>query len=99
MECNDACLSGRLTGPVRLRYTPSGIPIAEFGIVHASMQQEAGAARKTEFEMNCMAVSDDASAIAGLKAGLCVKLEGFLAKRSMKSAEIVFHARKIELIG
>ena len=55
--------------------------------------------RKIEFEIGGMAVADVAIALSGLKTGKPIRLEGFLAKKSPKSGELVFHTTHFELIG
>lgn len=56
-------------------------------------------ARKVELEMDGLAVADVAKAMSGIESGTRVKLEGFLAARSAKNKEIVFHATHFELTG
>jgi len=75
------------------------MPIAEFRLFHSSTQVEGGTGRKIEFEIGGMAVADVAIALSRLKAGDPIRLEGFLAKRSHRSGELVFHTTHFELIG
>ncbi len=99
MESNCLRISGRLSDAAPLRYTPAGIPVREFRLKHASVQEEAGIGRKAEFEISCLAVADAALGISDREAGKQVRLEGFLARKSIHSAELVLHAKQIEFIG
>ncbi|MHB1301606.1 MAG: primosomal replication protein N [Burkholderiales bacterium] len=99
MDCNTVCLAGKFVSSGSLRYSPAGIPITEFRLFHSSAQIEGGTERKIEFEIGGMAVADIAIALSGLKTGNPIRLEGFLAKRSPKSGELVFHTTHFELIG
>lgn len=99
MECNRACLSGTIADLGALRYSPAGIPIAEFRLTHFSNQIEGSVARKIGFDIGCIAMADAALEVSALHTGNQVKLEGFLAKKNPKNAQIVFHTNHIELIG
>jgi primosomal replication protein N len=99
VDCNTVYLTGKFASSGPLRYSPAGIPIAEFRLFHSSTQIEGGTVRKIEFEIGGMAVADVAIALSGLKTGKPIRLEGFLAKKSPKSGELVFHTTHFELIG
>ena len=43
-----------------LRYTPAGVPVIEFRVVHASEQSEAGTSRNVECELACVALGPTA---------------------------------------
>lgn len=77
-----------------LRYTPAGIPLLNFVLHHTSEQIEAGLKRKVECEVNAVAIGDLASN-PQIKIGKRVKVSGFLAKRSMKSTQLVMHVNQI----
>lgn len=77
-----------------LRYTPAGIPLLNFVLHHTSEQIEAGLKRKVECEVNAVAIGDLASS-PQIKIGKRVKVSGFLAKRSMKSTQLVMHVNQI----
>lgn len=99
MEANSLCLTGKFIRREPLRYSPAGIPILEFRLLHVSNQAEAGMALKVEFEIGGKAVSDIAIKLSELQTGNQVRLDGFLSPRNRKSSEIVFHANHFELIG
>lgn len=77
-----------------LRYTPAGIPLLSFVLRHASEQIEAGMKRKVECEVNAVALGELALS-PQIKIGNQLMVCGFLAKRSMKSAQLVMHINQI----
>lgn len=92
-------MQGELLKVDELRFTPAGIPILSCIIGHVSEQMEAGMKRKVECEVNAMVMGDLAKASQHLPAGTEVKVAGFLAKRSFKSAQLVLHINKLENVS
>ena len=85
-----------------LRYTPAGIPLLSVVLRHVSEQVEAGMKRKVECEINAVVLGDQilgTSALKGLKLGAHIQATGFLAKRSLKSTQLVMHINHIEHIS
>ncbi len=79
-----------------IRYTPAGIPLLSFVLQHTSEQTEAGLKRKVECEVNAVVIGDIAK--SSIQIGDNIKAKGFLAKRSAKSTQLVFHIDKLEKI-
>jgi primosomal replication protein N len=79
-----------------LRYTPAGIPLLNIVLHHVSEQVEAGMKRKVECELNAVALGG--IALKGLIVGSHIQASGFLAKRSLKSTQLVMHINHIESI-
>ncbi len=77
-----------------LRYTPAGIPLLSVVLHHASEQIEAGMKRKVECEVNAVILGD--LALEGLKIGAQIIAQGFLARRSLKSTQLVMHINEIK---
>jgi primosomal replication protein N len=77
-----------------LRYTPAGIPLLNVVLRHASEQTEAGMKRKVECEVNAVLLGD--LALHGLKVGAGIMAQGFLARRSLKSTQLVMHINDIK---
>jgi primosomal replication protein N len=92
---NNLTLSGVVISLEPVRYTPSGIPLLSFVLQHASEQTEAGLKRKVECEVNVVAIGEIAK--QNIQLGSNVKAKGFLAKRSAKSTQLVFHIDKLEV--
>lgn len=85
-----------------LRYTPAGIPLLSVVLRHVSEQIEAGMKRKVECEVNAVILGDKIlgiPALKGLKVGSHIQASGFLAKRSLKSTQLVMHINHIEHIS
>jgi len=80
-----------------LRYTPAGIALLSVVLHHVSEQVEAGMKRKVECELNAVALGD--LALQGLQAGEHILATGFLAKRSLKSTQLVMHINHIKHIS
>ena len=92
MEANEVALSGELTTVEPLRYTPAGIPLLAFRLLHRSRQTEAGLKRQVECEMGGVAMAGVALAMSRLKPGQAVKLSGFLNRKNRMSTQIILHA-------
>jgi len=94
---NEVVLSGTAHGLDALRYTPAGIPVLEFSVRHASTQAEAGQSRRVELEMPAIAFGTLAQRLAQSgEPNPPIMARGFLAKRSLRSTQVVLHARDIE---
>ena len=89
-------LSGVVISLEPIRYTPAGIPLLSFVLQHVSEQSEAGLKRKVECEVNAVAIGEIAK--TDIQLGSSVKAKGFLAKRSIKSTQLVMHIIKLENI-
>lgn len=82
-----------------LRYTPAGVPLLGFRIEHESRQTEAGIERDVLCEVAAVALAESAVKAARFKVGDAVRMEGFLARRSRNSTQLVLHANFIELLN
>jgi len=95
---NKLVLSGEVVQVEPLRYTPAGLPLLSFAVRHASEQMEAGIKRKVECEMAVVAIGDIARQAQNIQLSSQVKLAGFIAKRSLKSTQLVLHLNALEII-
>ena len=96
---NEVALSGELTAIEPLRYTPAGIPLLNFRLVHRSQQAEAGLRRQVECEVSGVAMAEVAVALSHLRPGQAVKVNGFLNRKNRMSAQLILHvteAREIK---
>jgi len=96
VNVNEVRLSGTAQGVLDLRFTPAGIPVCEFRLRHASEQAEAGAARRVELEVPAIAFGTLAQRLARAMPAGAITASGFLAPRSLRSRELVLHAREID---
>lgn len=81
-----------------LRYTPAGLSHHALRIRHISEQTEAGNPRRVECELPAVALGDVALELRELGIGDRVNAEGFLAKKSQHSTQLVLHLNQIRLI-
>ena len=79
-----------------IRHTPAGIPLLSFVLQHTSEQLEAGLKRKVECEVSAVALGELAK--QNIQLGFNIKAKGFLAKRSMKSNQLVMHITQLETV-
>jgi primosomal replication protein N len=95
---NEVALSGELTAIEPLRYTPAGIPLLNFRLLHRSQQAEAGLKRQVECEVSGVAMAEVAVTLSRLKAGQVARVKGFLNRKNRMSAQLVFHATEAQAI-
>jgi primosomal replication protein N len=98
VDANEIALSGELTTIEPLRYTPAGIPVLGFKLMHRSRQVEAGLKRQVECEMGGVAMAEVAVSMARLKPGQVVKVSGFLNRKNRMSAQMILHATEAKAI-
>ncbi|HUL42678.1 MAG TPA: primosomal replication protein N [Burkholderiales bacterium] len=97
MDCNSVELCGKIVDVTPLRYTPAGIAVLNFRLIHASWQMHGGRKRNVEYEIDALALDEVAKTAAKLKLGAPVRLSGFLAPRSKNNEQLVLHVNNVEL--
>lgn len=98
MSLNRLELSGTVIKVAELRYTPVGIPVLSFDLQHLSEQVEVGMKRKVECAVPVMAMGPLAVEAQEMAEGSQVSVTGFLAKRSLKSTQLVLHVQTLKKI-
>ena len=93
---NEVVMSGVIHDFHTLRYTPAGVPVAEFCLRHASTQEEAGQQRRVALDLKAIAFGVVARQLASAVPQGEITARGFLAARGQRSTEIVLHANTIE---
>jgi primosomal replication protein N len=93
---NEVTVSGLICDLRALRFTPTGVPVAEFLLRHESVQEEAGHPRRVALDLPTIAFGALARQIAAATAVGTVTARGFLAQRNRRSAHVVLHANAIE---
>jgi len=93
---NEVCLTGCLLERDELRYTPAGLPVVNFTLVHASHKMEAGLTRRVQCEVQALAIGPTSRLIAAARLNSEMTVTGFLAARSAKSKKPVLHVTEIE---
>jgi primosomal replication protein N len=94
---NNLVLDAEVMQIAELRYTPAGLPLLSIVLQHRSQQVEAGMKRKVDCEVNAVLLGDIASSQL-VEIGAQIKVSGFLAKRSLKSTQLVMHINHIAQI-
>jgi primosomal replication protein N len=94
---NHCLIDGELLELDDLRYTPAGIPRIGLKIRHTSTQQEAGISRQLQCDVPAVALGEAAQQLSRLQVGQSVSVEGFLAQRSLRIAQLVLHIDNIKL--
>ena len=97
LSSNRCVIDGELIELEGLRYTPAGVPRIGLKIRHVSMQQEAGSQRQVRCDIPAVALGAAAQQVAGLQTGQQVRVDGFLAQRSLRIAQLVLHIDNIKL--
>ena len=98
MAANEIVLDGELTAIEPLRYTPAGIPLLGFRLLHRSQQTEAGLKRQVECEIGGVAMAEVAVAMSRLKPGQTAQVKGFLNRKNRLSAQLILHATEAQAI-
>ena len=96
VDANRIEISGVLAKLDAIRYTPSGIPVIQFRVLHESTQQEAGNPRRVVCEFDGIAFEREARLLSGLKLGAELTVKGFLDRKSRGSGRLMVHATHIE---
>lgn len=95
-SANELTLAGRISERDALRHTPAGIALVDFRIVHESEQIEAGAARKVQADVACLALEEQARLLVAAPVGTAVRVTGFLAAKGRSGRSLVLHVKRIE---
>jgi primosomal replication protein N len=93
---NRLVLHAKLIARDALRRTPAGVPVVSFRVAHESEQPEAGVARKTAFELDCVIIGKEAERMTAAP-GANLRLGGFLAPRSKSSTRLVLHVNEFDI--
>ena len=98
MSRNEVVIDGRLLKLGALRRTPAGVPAIDLLISHNSMQTEAGSRRQVRCELDAVALGEAAVSAARLRRNQPLRVNGFLARRSMNNRQLVLHVIASEAI-
>lgn len=91
-------IEGEVAAMEPLRYTPAGIPVLSVVLRHLSEQLEAGMQRRVECDVNAVVMGELAERSQGIQAGSMIKVSGFIARRSLKSTQLVLHITTLDII-
>lgn len=93
---NKLAISGTVIDLQALRYTPAGLPLLSLQISHTSEVIEADLNRRVECKVNAVMIGDLAK--TDIQLGTQLKALGFLANKSVKSTQLVFHITHLEVM-
>jgi primosomal replication protein N len=95
---NRLVISGAVIEMSAMRRTPAGVAVLGFRLSHQSRQIENGLAREVVVELEAIALGDIALIAKAAQMGSQVRLEGFLAQKSLRNVKPVLHVEKIEFL-
>jgi primosomal replication protein N len=95
---NELVITGELIERQFLRYTPGGVPALDFRLRHASEQVEAGSPRRVECAIAAVALGQAGELIAAAPLGTGMKVEGFLAAKSLRNGQLRLHVTNLEFL-
>jgi len=98
VEANEVALSGEIASIEPLRYTPAGIALLSFKLLHRSLQAEGGLKRQVECEVNGVAMAEVAVSMSRLKPGQAARVKGFLNRKNRMSTQLILHATESQAI-
>jgi primosomal replication protein N len=98
VRANRVEISGLIVENGGLRRTPSGMPVLQIRLKHASEQEEAGKTRKVECEMAAQAFGDVATRLADFPNDRIVNIAGFLDRTSARNLQPMLHITEFELL-
>jgi len=90
-------LEGRVEAVEPMRMSPAGVASVRFTVRHESVRDEASLPRRVEVAIRMVALGSLAERARGLESGARVKVEGFLARASLKSEWPVIHVEKLQV--
>jgi primosomal replication protein N len=80
-----------------LRYSPAGVPLLDCVLHHTSTQHEAQVPRQISMRIAALAAGRVAVRLDKAPLGVVMKLGGFLANRSARGTNVVFHITEFDL--
>jgi primosomal replication protein N len=94
---NRCVIDGELLELDDLRYTPAGMARVGLKIRHTSVQLEAGIERQVLCDIPAISLDKAALAASKLAPGQQIRVEGFLAQRSLRNTQLILHIDNIKL--
>ncbi|MEO8040392.1 MAG: primosomal replication protein N [Betaproteobacteria bacterium] len=97
MASNRVELQGRVEAVEPMRMSPAGVASVRFTVRHESVLEEASMPRRVEVAMTIVALGALAEQARQLESGVQVRVEGFLARASLKSEWPVIHIETLQI--
>ena len=83
--------------PGELRYTPAGLPAIELTLQHQSEVMEAGLKRRLDFQVDAVALGDNALLLADVPLGATLEIIGFIAPLRKASVRMIVHIQEVQI--
>lgn len=83
--------------PGELRYTPAGLPAIELTLQHQSEVMEAGLKRRLDFQVDAVALGDNALLLADVPLGATLEITGFIAPLRKASVRMIVHIQEVQI--
>jgi primosomal replication protein N len=80
-----------------LRYSPVGVPVLDFMLLHESTVVEANEPRKIQLEMKSIAIGTLAERVQAFDLGSVWLFDGFLGSSKNKKS-VIFHIQEIRTV-
>jgi len=80
-----------------LRYSPVGVPVLDFMLLHESKVVEANEPRKIQLEMKSIAIGTLAERVQAFDLGSVWLFDGFLGSSKNKKS-VIFHIQEIRTV-
>ncbi|MBA2548946.1 MAG: primosomal replication protein N [Burkholderiaceae bacterium] len=96
---NQIRIHAKVIGKSALRFTPAGIAVLEADCLHEGTVIESGLERALAFEFSTVALAAVAQALDREALGIRLKLTGFIAPRTRRSARLVMHVTEFEIFN
>jgi len=80
-----------------LRYSPVGVPVLDFMLLHESTVVEANEPRKIQLEMKSIAIGSLAERVQAFDLGSVWLFDGFLGSAKNKKS-VIFHIQEIRTV-
>lgn len=91
-------ITGQLVELAAPRTTPAGVPARTCKLHHVSRQIEADRDRDVDCEIDAVVLGQQAHLLGQARLGTKLRLTGFLARKSLRSAKLVMHVTEIEFV-
>lgn len=80
-----------------IRYTPAGLPCVDLRLAHESEQEENAKMRVVKLNLSACVIGVSANMLTPDLQGKCIKAKGFLANKSLKYHQPIFHITEFDI--
>lgn len=91
----DACMLQKAP----LRHNLTGVAVVDVLIAHTSEQLEQGSYRQVHYEIEGLGMGEVAHVLNACELGVYYRMEGFLNRKSLRSAKLRFHITQVSALN